>query len=242
MNTLVYTCGYGENFFRYAKMLMHTIRFYNYQGDCLIFTNVDGQCKDSRVINVDQHPDKDLMKSGRRMTFHSGVAGFDISKFPYDYFSCKYLPGSFVCREDYDFILYLDSDILLTNNIDSIFNYKCVVGDYGPNLYFNLKGLKKYFLPQEVMTFNNIVSVGGGAVGVPRSMYSFYEDYRDTYLKYINEIPHDQPALAMCLYQNRKKYQGKPLPHNAYWKHYWGSWQKKNMMLDFQRRFPDIQI
>jgi hypothetical protein len=221
--TLVFTCGYGSKYFQLAEMTMHTLRKSGYSGDAIMFTDQKEKGKHCDIINITTHPDRELMSSGKYMMFHRHI-GKIASDFPYDYFTCKYLPGNFVDKNKYDFILYVDSDILFHRSIDEIVEQKNIVTDYHKwNVFDNLKDLKKYLTESEIAIAKKMPSFSGAAIGVPKEHFDFYNMYQEYYLTYIREIPHDQPALNLCLFQNYNLFNPQRARRKRYWLHYWGA-------------------
>jgi len=236
MKTLLYTCGYGDVYSVLAEMLMESLWYTGYHGDKLIFTDRDLKPDWSEVINVNNHTDRALLCTDKKMTFHQRVGkvprGFDL-----DYFTCKYLPGTFVDKEKYDFILYVDSDILFNPvDIDEIFLNKNIVTEYhGWKIFTNLKALQGVLSEDEIPQCKSIQSFSGAAIGVPKRHYDFYDKYRDIYLQTISMTPHDQPALNLCLFRNLNIYNPSRLENRKYWRHYWGK-NKEPMFEEYRKR------
>lgn len=233
--TLIYTVGYGDTFFRLAMMCMRTLRDVGYKGDAVLFSDREFQSDYCRVINVDTLPDKQALISGKPMHFHRRIG--KNGGCPYDFFTIKYLPVSVINKSEYDFILYVDSDILFTADPTPIMQSDTVVAEYhGHSIFKNLKGIAKYVCPKDVDFAKTSKSWGGAAVGCPKSMYEFYGYYKKYYTGHLNEIPHDQPALNLCLLNNREAFKPKSLPNRKYWRHYWGN-RKDEMEAEYNRRF-----
>ena len=232
---LLYTVGYGNVFFECGLMAMHTLRDVGYDGDAVLFSDRDYESEYCRVINVNTLEDRDNLKTDKIMSFHRKIGGLE--DYEYDFFSIKYLPVSVIDKSQYDFILYVDSDILFKADPTEIFDEKCVITDaQGFSVWRTTKELRKYIDIKYDAIIRERGSWGGAAIGVPKEMYSFYDKYRDCYLKHLHEIPHDQPALNLCLFNNKDEYKPKALENKKYWLHYWGA-QKKEMAEDYKKRF-----
>jgi len=221
-------------------MAAHSIRVSGYTDDIIIFTIDDRSSPYAECLNIDAHPDSELIRVSGFKSFHRKLCvsfGYDAYKRPYDYFMIKTLPGSFVSKARYDFILYLDSDMLVHAPLDTIFKSKSIVTGYNSRTALkDVKILEKYFSPEERALAQKLNGIGGGVVGVPSHCYSFYEDYRDCYLRFIEEIPHDQPALSFTRVRFAGKYEFETLRRTGYWVHYWG-YRKQKMIEDYQAKF-----
>ncbi len=237
MNTkLIYTVGYGEKYLNCGLMAMHTLRDVGYKGDAVLFSDRDCQSDYCKVINVETLKDGNLLKTGKEMSFHRRIGGLD-NGFEYDFFSIKYLPVSVIDKSQYDFILYVDSDILFTANPSEILDEKTIITDaQGFSVWRTTKELRKYIDKKHDSVIRERGSWGGAAIGVPKEMYGFYDKYKDCYLEHLNEIPHDQPALNLCLFNNKNEYKPRALENKKYWIHYWGV-QKKEMLEAYNKRF-----
>jgi hypothetical protein len=155
------------------------------------------------------------------------------------FFSCKFAVGYFVDLEEYDFILYVDSDILFNgSDISEIFENKGVVCEFHNfSVKKNLKGLYSVLTDSEKLKSETIKSWSGACVGVPKGMYTFYNVYRDAYHNYLHKIPHDQPALNLAIFRNMEKYSPIRLENKKYWTHYWGGTghsRKSRMPIDYK--------
>lgn len=222
-------------------MAAHTIRLSGYTQDIVIFTIDDRKSNYAICLNLATHSESNLIITPKQGAFfHAKLCepfGHSKYKKQYDYFMIKTLPGSIIKKEDYDFILYMDSDMLVHSPLDNIFAYKTIVSDYNSkNAFRDIKGLTKHLLPEEVIVAKNLTGIGGGAFGVPSSHYRFYDDYRKIYLQYINEIPHDQPALTMTMIRYYGDYKVEKLPNRAYWIHYWG-YRKEQMVTEYNKTY-----
>lgn len=241
MKTLVMLCGYDDFYFKLANMTAHTIRLSGYVQDIVIFTIDERKSEYATCLNLASHPDSDLIITPKKGGFfHRKLCtafGHEAYNKKYDFFMIKTLPGSFIKKEDYDFILYMDSDMLVHSPLDKIFTYNSVVSDYNARIaYKDLKDIAKHLSPHEVEIAKKITGIGGGAFGVPSSHYRFFDDYRKIYLQYLNEIPHDQPALTMTMVRHYGDYQVDKLPNRAYWIHYWGG-KKQQMIDDYNKKY-----
>lgn len=239
-------CGYDDFYYKLANMTAHTIRLSGYTQDIVIFTIDERKSNYAKCINLAAHPESNLIITHKQGGFfHRKLCedfGHKPYNKPYDFFVIKTLPGSIIKKEDYDFILYMDSDMLVHSPLDKIFSYKTVVSDYnGQNAYDGLKGLSKYLSPDEKNIANNLLGIGGGAFGVPSSHYRFYDDYRTIYLQYINEILHDQPAMTMTMIRHYNDYKVDKLPNRAFWIHYWGR-RKDRMLKDYALKYENRSI
>ena len=195
MRTLIFLCGFDPFYFRLANMAAHTVRLAGYKGDMVIFTIDERSSPYARCINLAAHPQTALVrtqKTGR--CFHATLCrefGYAPYRSEIDLFLIKTLPGTIVDRQAYDFILYLDSDMLVHAPLESIFEHRTVVADFnGRKALRDVKRLAKFFTAEERALAASRNGVGGGAVGVPSDCYGFYELYRATYL----EAPPRDPA------------------------------------------------
>lgn len=243
MKTLIFLCGYDDFYFKLANMTAHTIRLSGYKQDIVIFTVDDRKSDYARCINLATHKESNLIitqKQGgffhRKLCKEFGHKPYDKQ---YDFFVIKTLPGSIIKKENYDFILYMDSDMLVHSSLDKIFTYKTVVSDFNSkNAYKDLKGLSKHLTSQEESVARSLSGIGGGGFGIPSSHYRWFDDYRKIYLQYINEIPHDQPALTMTMIRHYNDYKVEKLPNRAYWIHYWG-YRKAQMIKDYDAKYAN---
>ena len=240
MKTLIFLCGYDDFYFRLAEMTAHTIRLSGYMQDIVIFTIDERSSKYTKCINIDAHPDAAMIRVDGFKSFHKKVCtafGHKEYSQPYDYFMIKTLPGTFINKNDYDFILYMDSDMLVHSSLDPIFQKKTVVSDHNSRKAIkDVKGLAKYFTPTEKQTASKLCGIGGGSFGVPKTHYRFYDDYRKYYLQYVNEIPHDQPVLSFTMVKHADDYTVEKLPNRAHWIHYWG-YRKQQMITDYNAKY-----
>jgi|GEM_PF-5835589 len=244
MKTLVFLCGYDDFYFRLANMTAHTIRLSGYEQDIVIFTIDERESKHATCVNLAAHPDSSLIETPKKGRFfhHRLCKEFGYSPYEqkYDFFIIKTLPGTIIAKDDYDFILYMDSDMLVHSPLDRIFAYKTVVSDYNSrSAYKDLKGLCKHLTPEEVAAASEMRGIGGGAFGVPASHFRFFDDYRANYLKFINEVPHDQATLTLTKIRMRNEYSVEQLPNRAYWIHYWGH-RKAQMIADYEAKYGRV--
>ena len=246
MRTLIFLCGYDDFYFKLANMTAHTIRLSGYVQDIVIFTIDDRKSDYARCINLATNPESNLIVTPKQGGFfHRKLCkqfGYKPYNKPYDFFIIKTLPGSIIKKEDYDFILYMDSDMLVHSSLNDIFAHKTVVSDYnGRSAHKDLQNLSKHLSPEEESVAVNLFGIGGGAFGVPSSHYRFFDDYRKIYLQYINEIPHDQPALTMTMVRHHNDYSVDKLPNRAFWIHYWGN-KKEQMIKDYAAKYEGRSI
>lgn len=245
MRTLTFLCGYGDFYFKLANMTAHTIRLTGHKQDIVIFTTSDKKTPYARCINLATHPESNLIITPKKRYFHHKIPkqfGHKAYDEPYDYFIIKTLPGTIINRKDYDFILFLDSDMLIHSPMDPVFKHKTVVSGYnGRSAYKDVKSLRKYLTPKEIELAKRIPGIGGGLFGVPSNQYSFFDDFREVYLKYIHEIPHDQPALSFTQIRHYDKYTPAQLPNKMFWAHYWGN-RKQAMLDDYQREYANRTV
>ncbi|MEM3000646.1 MAG: hypothetical protein QXU32_00520 [Nitrososphaerales archaeon] len=246
MKKLIFLCGYGEFYFKLANMTAHTIRLSGYTDDIIIFTIHDATSPFATCINLATHPESQLIITPKNSKFfHAHLCeqfGYEPYNSKYDFFIIKTLPGNIIDKSKYDFILYMDSDMLVHSPLDKIFTYDTVVSDYcGRSAWIDMKRLRKYLTPEEISIAKSIPGFSGGACGVPSKHYKFYDDYRKYYLQYINEIPHDQPALSFTSVKHHKQYNVQPLPRKAYWIHYWGN-RKSSMIRDYMEKYAHRKI
>jgi len=241
MRTLIFTCGYEDCYFQFANWFAHTVRHYGYEGDLIIFSTQDRESPHAEVINVATHPDAQLLRTPQGRYYNSRIPrqfGYEYYKKPWDFFMIKTLPGTFIDRDQYDFILYCDSDILARKSFNPIFHHQTVVVGYNAwPVYRNLKRLVGLLQPEEVEAAKRLPGSGGGVVGVPRSMYDFYETYRQTYLETLRQTPHDQPALSLTLFRHRDRFKPVQL-ERSYLDHYWGQAGRKMRMHKAYQDFP----
>ena len=224
-------------------MTARTIRDSGYSGDLVIFTIDDRVSEFGRCINLASHPESHLIRTPKVGSFfHSGLCarfGYKSYCSPFDFFIIKTLPGNIIDKGDYDFILYMDSDMLVHSSLDEIFGYDTLVGDFNGRCAFrDVKGLSKYFSPEEVVLAKSRCGLGGGAFGVPSRLFDFFDRYREVYLRYINEVPHDQPCLSFTMIRYLGRFGYTRLENRRFWRHYWGSSGSKKLMIkDFNEKY-----
>jgi hypothetical protein len=241
---LLFTCGFEPFYFQLANMFSHSCRDVGYQDDLIIFSTQDEKSDYAQVVNVTKHPDNHLLKTGKECFFHRDIpVSFGYNKYeePYDFFMIKTLPGNFVDKSKYDFILYFDPDCLIKENIDPLFNYNTIVTSYTSlSVFQGLKHCRKMITPEELEIAKTIKSAAGGSIGVPASMYDFYDEYRKNYIEFLR-FRHDQPALVYTLFKHRDKYKPTNYTHEmlkSIWAHYWGhAGKKRKMIYEYQKRF-----
>ena len=155
-----------------------------------------------------------------------------------DLFLIKTLPGTIVDRQAYDFILYLDSDMLVHAPLESIFAHRTVVADFnGRKALRDVKRLAKHFTAEERVARGESQWRGRRGASASRPIATrFYERYRETYLKHLHEIPHDQPALSFAAIRYHAEFPVATLPNRAYWRHYWG-YRKRELLADYEAKY-----
>jgi hypothetical protein len=242
MKRLIFLCGYDEFYFGLATMTARTIRESGYDDDLIIFTIQDKTSPYGICLNLASHPESHLVQPKGWKYFHRSLCtafGHDSYSSPHDYFMIKTLPGSIVDRNQYDFILYMDSDILVHagQSLDEIFRYREPVSDFNSRAALrDVKGLRKHLSPEEAEAARKMRGIGGGSFGIPRTHFAFFDVYRENYLRYLSEIPHDQPVLSFVKIRHRKEYPFAQWENRKFFRHYWGK-QKREMMGDFIKRY-----
>jgi hypothetical protein len=234
---LIFTVGFEDLYFKLANMMCRTIRDAGqYQGDLIIFTTQPRTSPYASCINVTEHPDGDLLKTGRGGYFHQEILPHVDPKLkpyrlPYDYFMIKTLPGNFIDRSKYDVIYYFDSDMLIVSSLWRIFRTAehIVSGFHGHTAAREMHSATRLLTPEELVLAKSSRAIGGGVVGVPKACFGFYEEFRKNYLMLLKETKHDMPALSLTLIKG--KYRHVNLPAKRYWLHFWGSGGRKLNML-----------
>jgi hypothetical protein len=238
---LIFTVGFENLYFMLADMMCHTIRDTGkYQGDLIIFTTQNVTSPWAETINVAEHPDAELLRTGRREYFHSKLlprvdSSLKPYGLPYDYFMIKALPGTFVKRDQYDVIYYFDSDMLITGPLEEIFatctggTEHIMSGFHGHSAARQMRHARKLLTPEQLEYARKVSAVGGGVVGVPRAHYRFYDHFGRNYLKLLRETRHDMPALSLTMIEGA--YPHANLPRRKFWRHFWGSERKKKRMI-----------
>jgi hypothetical protein len=235
MKRLIFVCGYDDFYFGLANLTAHTIRESGYEDDLVIFTIEEKTSPYATCLNLAAHPEAHLIRLQQGAFFHKNLCtGFGFAEYahPFDYFIIKTLPGTIVDRSRYDFILYMDSDILVHpgQSLDEIFQYEVPVSDYNDrDALRDVKGLRKHLTRAERDLARRLRGFGGGAFGVPRRHYGFFERYREYYLRYLPEIPHDQPVLSFVKVRHHEEFPFQQWPNRKFFRHYWGG--KKQMMI-----------
>lgn len=155
MRQLVFLCGYDDFYFGLATMTARTIRDGGYRGDIVIFTVDNKRTHYGDCINVAAHKDVDSLRIEGTSYFHRSLCtafGYEQYSQPFDYFVIKSLPGAFVDVWKYDFVLYMDSDMLVHPNTDvsNISGSSVPLSDYNSrDALRDVKTLHKYFTPTE---------------------------------------------------------------------------------------------
>ncbi|MBN8627380.1 MAG: hypothetical protein J0M17_18030 [Planctomycetes bacterium] len=223
-------------------MTARTVRDSGYQDTIVIFTITDKESPYATCINLSTHPDASLIQLPRSKFFHRTLCtpfGYPAYSSTLDYFIIKTLPGRFIDKSDYDFILYLDSDILVHpgQSLDEIFDSCTPIADFNsrPALQ-DIKQLRRHLTQAEALFAATIPGIGGGAFGIPRGHYGFFELYRECYLAYLAEIPHDQPVLSFVKIRYHRRHPFAQWPNRKYFRHYWGN-RKQQMIKDYERRY-----
>lgn len=242
MNRLIFLCGYDEFYYGLANMTARTIRDSGYDGDLVIFTISDKSSRYGTCVNLATHSQSALVKPGAWGAFHNRLCtafGFPKYSQPFDYFIIKTLPGTIVERDRYDFILYMDSDILVhtDKSLDGIFAHRVPISDFNSRAALkDVKVLEKYFTNEERVIARELRGIGGGAFGIPRAHYSFFDLYRQYYQEYVSEVPHDQPVLSFVKVRHHIEHPFDQWSNRYYFRHYWGN-KKKEMIDDYTRRY-----
>lgn len=242
LKRLIFLCGYDEFYYGLANMTARTIRDAGYRDDVIIFTIDDRTSPYAECVNLATHPQSNLIRLSRGAFFHKRLCtefGYRPYENPCDYFIIKTLPGTIVNRERYDFILYMDSDILVhpRHSLDEIFLSDRPISDFNSRAALrDVKGLKTQLSPKELELAGRLRGIGGGAFGIPRRHFGFFDLYRDYYLRFLEEIPHDQPVLSFVKVRHHHEHPFEQWPNRKYFRHYWGK-QKQQMIDDYARRY-----
>lgn len=247
MNRLVFLCGYDEFYFGLANMTARTVRDGGYDGDLVIFTIADKSSPYAACVNLATHAESHLIRLNGGAFFHKFLCtkfGYERYASEYDYFIIKTLPGSIVDKNRYDFILYMDSDILVhpRPGLDDIFCSPVPISDYNSRLAVrDVKGLRRYFTSDEAEAAARLRGIGGGAFGIPRAHYAFFDRYREYYLRFLAEVPHDQPVLSFVKVRHYDIFPFQQWPNRKYFRHYWGP-RKREMIDDYRRRYGPASL
>jgi hypothetical protein len=225
-------------------MLAHTARDKGeYKGDIVIFTTSPFYSDYANIVNISEHPDKQLLKTEKKGGyFHQHLLPelnpqLKEHKEIYDYFLIKALPGEFIKKEKYDFILYLDSDMLVTNNINDIFTRTTLTSDHHNHTVLDeFRRVPLLLNKEETEKARLLNAAGGGAIGVPINMYSFYSEFKTNYLRFLNSTQHDMPALAYTVLTH-PEYKHVNLPRHKYWDHFWGGMANKVRMCERYKKW-----
>lgn len=242
MNRLIFLCGYDEFYYGLANMTARTIRESGYDDDLIIFTIEDKRSPYGTCVNLATHPESHLIRIDRGAFFHKRLCtqfGYSPYADPFDYFIIKTLPGTIVEKQRYDFILYMDSDILVhpRQSLDEIFLNQRPISDFNSRSALrDVKGLQTYLSPEEAIRAQALRGIGGGAFGIPRAHFGFFDLYREYYLRYLEEIPHDQPVLSFVKVRHFAEHPFEQWPNRKYFRHYWGG-RKQEMIDDYVNRY-----
>jgi hypothetical protein len=197
----------------------------------LVFTNIDTNIDNCKTINVSKHPDRKLLEFNKT----EKLAWMKKRGLPkYDYFKLQYLPGNFVNKDQYDYIMFFDADVLFINPLDDVFEQENIATDFhNSNVFEKSRKLKEYLTePGLAQTFPALSSA---VIGVPRHHYKFYELFKAYYLKHLNESPHDEDIFNLCMFENRHQFKATPMLEDKYWHHYWGYDNKDIMFTDYKQ-------
>jgi len=247
MNRLIFLCGYDDFYYGLASMTARTIRDSGYDDELIIFTIEDKHSPYGTCVNLATHPQTELIRLKKGAFFHKRLCtkfGYPQYAHPCDYFIIKTLPGMIVDRNRYDFILYMDSDILVhpRQSLDDIFQSPGPISDFNSRPAIrDVKGLRAYFTEAEARAATELRGIGGGAFGIPRAHFGFFDLYREYYLRYLEEIPHDQPVLSFVKVRYYARHPFEQWPNRKYFRHYWGD-RKKEMLEDYAKRYGEGSV
>ena len=100
----------------------------------------------------------------------------------------------------------------------------------------NQKRAKEFLNDEMIQRGSNMMGNGGAAFGIPKKFYSFFDDYRRNYIKFLNTAKHDVPSIAYTFLEN-KKYNPVMMDRGLL-NHYFGlRCRKIKMFSDYTERF-----